>query len=47
MKITLKCKTKAKVKPTFMGFVNMLLGRPITVEINLKDVPVVFNEEKE
>ena len=45
MKITLKAKTKAKVKPTFIGFVRMLLGKPITVEINLKDVPVVFNDE--
>lgn len=45
MKITLKATTKAKVKPTFKGFVNMLLGRPITIEIDLKDVPVVFNDE--
>lgn len=45
MKITLKATTKAKVKPTFLGFVKMLLGKPITVEIDLKDVHVVFNDE--
>ena len=46
MKINLKCKTKVKVKPSFIGFVKMLLGKPITVEIDLKDVPVVINEEE-
>jgi hypothetical protein len=45
MKITLKATTKAIVKPTFIGFVRMLLGKPITVEIDLKDVPVVLNDE--
>lgn len=45
MKITLKATTKAKVKPTFIGFVNILLGRPINVEINLKDVPIVFRKD--
>ncbi len=45
MRITLKATTKAKVKPTLKGFVNMLLGRPITIEIDLKDVPVVFDSK--
>ena len=46
MKITLKCKTQAKVKPSFIGFVKMLLGKPITVEIDLKDVTIVINKEE-
>lgn len=45
MKITLKAKTKAKVKPTFVGIVKILLGKPITVEIDIKDVSIVFNDE--
>jgi len=45
MKITLKATTRAKVKPTLIGFVNILLGRPVIIEINLKDVLVVFNDE--
>lgn len=42
MKITLKATTKVKVNPTFIGIVKILLGKPITVEIYLKDLPVVF-----
>ena len=30
----------------FIGFVKMLLGKPTTVEIDLKDVPVVINKEE-
>ena len=27
-----------------MGFVKILLNRPISVEIELKDIPVIFND---
>lgn len=45
MKITLKCTMKARVKPSLMGFMNILLGNPINIYVDLKDVPVVFNHK--
>jgi len=45
MKITLKAKTTAKVKPSVIGFIKILLGKPVEIEIDFKDVPVVFNDD--
>ena len=45
MKVSGKFKTKAKIRPSVMGFINILLGRPINIEINLVDMPIVFNKD--